>query len=167
MGSMPGGLTGSSPRLRGTVSIRFRVMRDPRFIPAPAGNRILQLQVLVKLRFIPAPAGNSHDVWRKLRAAAVHPRACGEQPTAETGTRTSLGSSPRLRGTAYTFDSRHSSIRFIPAPAGNSRVPPGGGATSRLHPRACGEQPPRRPSSWLVDGSSPRLRGTDQHPARR
>ena len=67
----------------------------------------------------------------------VHPRACGEQarPAIESS---SIGSSPRLRGTAW-----------IPC---GIRV-----RSTAVHPRACGEQSdfPKQP------GSSPRLRGTE------
>ena len=63
-------------------------------------------------------------------------------------------------------------IRFIPAPAGNTRhrrplVP-----STTVHPRACGEHEARVTLASSARGSSPRLRGTQwcarrRHPRRR
>ena len=50
--------SGSSPRLRGTLSERVAPMVVFRFIPAPAGNITSQMEIYM--------------------AAPVHPRACGE-----------------------------------------------------------------------------------------
>ena len=131
---------GSSPRLRGTPVIKP---------PGPYAER-----------FIPAPAGNAAVVAPSPIPITVHPRACGErrhQPDAATGP---LGSSPRLRGTPGTPAPGHASGRFIPAPAGNARVPASRRWTATVHPRACGE---RAAGAWdapEVIGSSPRLRGT-------
>ena len=93
-------------------------------------------------------------------SASVHPRACGEQPSAAAIHVCICGSSPRVRGTGRAFGTEPSHRRFIPARAGN-RLPLRSRAASRaVHPRACGEQSisfmVRRSSS----GSSPRVRGT-------
>ena len=131
---------GSSPRLRGTGRGCVPRRQQRRFIPAPAGNR---------------DSGSLCSLDR-----AVHPRACGEQPTTRCSLSTCRGSSPRLRGTGGTSESGTSESGFIPAPAGNrprgqvSRIPPA------VHPRACGEQLDV-PALHINDvGSSPRLRGT-------
>ena len=50
--------------------------------------------------------------------------------------------------------------RFIPAHAGNRGARLGGGRTSSVHPRACGEQFPNRFCRAAYCGSSPRMRGT-------
>ena len=58
-------------------------------------------------------------------------------------------------------------LRFIPAPAGNG---PGGPCKPWLmtvHPRACGERLPVSKQVKPGSGSSPRLRGTEQHPGYR
>ena len=59
-----GGMGGSSPRVRGT--------------PCPA------LQRALRMRFIPARAGNAVAGTLRVSNTAVHPRACGERPCAET-----------------------------------------------------------------------------------
>ena len=70
------------------------------------------------------------------------------------------GSSPRVRGTVLPTAFTGPDQRFIPACAGNRNegdplVPPW-----PVHPRVCGEQPPRSPDRPSTDGSSPRVRGT-------
>ena len=142
---------GSSPRVRGTLSLKLPVHLTDRFIPARAGNSAR---------------------WRPIdRKSAVHPRACGELHFTEVTLQCSFGSSPRVRGTLSVTSCRVGFGRFIPARAGNSqlwsrraRVPP-------VHPRACGELLDEAASTQAVDGSSPRVRGTPrrgcQHAGRR
>ena len=72
---------GSSPRLRGTPKPADRSRGHQRFIPAPAGNTLQR-----------AP--------QRLEAT-VHPRACGEHIIWRLAGFTSIGSSPRLRGTPF------------------------------------------------------------------
>ena len=132
---------GSSPRLRGTD---FRLAVFPYF-----------------RRFIPAPAaGNSlYPVLDSLRSP-VHPRACGEQILFWVFGRSWGGSSPRLRGTAFPAAIETARKRFIPAPAGNSRLSSRRCSMRSVHPRACGEQGLVSMSPGSAVGSSPRLRGT-------
>ena len=92
-------ITGSSPRLRGTVR-------------HGAGEREAR-------RFIPAPAGNSRSAPAACGSPPVHPRACGEQAGAGPAGPRSAGSSPRLRGTGHRDRGFRCGDRFIPAPAGN------------------------------------------------
>ncbi len=73
-------VTGSSPRVRGTGSVR--------------------LQSKASGRFIPAGAGNSGEKRRSTVTAPVHPRGCGEQQGPADLSGRSVGSSPRVRGTA-------------------------------------------------------------------
>ena len=54
------------------------------------------------------------------------------------------------------------SDRFIPAPAGNSRLRSGWLPGRPVHPRACGEQSGNGLRLKTSSGSSPRLRGTVQ-----
>jgi len=136
------GRTGSSPRLRGTRA------RRPRH--------------LHRQRFIPAPAGNARTQDRASRLAPVHPRACGERAPPEVAEIWYLGSSPRLRGTPRTQDGDGCYRRFIPAPAGNARPPPGSSRLQSVHPRACGERIAKEAADDAAFGSSPRLRGTRQ-----
>ena len=73
---------GSSPRLRGTrVHDHLRAGRS---------------------RFIPAPAGNAQRRTEYVRRGSVHPRACGEHWVSSRMDHSTIGSSPRLRGTQCT-----------------------------------------------------------------
>ena len=71
-----------------------------------------------------------------------------------------VGSSPRLRGTRV-WD-KHSVARpgIIPALAGNTFAAVPQMDEERDHPRACGEHRQRGQVDLLIQGSSPRLRGT-------
>ena len=71
--------SGSSPRVRGTVLLDAKILRQKRFIPACAGNSRSRAA-----RHPPAP---------------VHPRVCGEQSLIGSGSAGPAGSSPRVRGT--------------------------------------------------------------------
>ena len=91
---------GSSPRVRATPSGRRR--GHPEF------------------RFIPAGAGNAPWFWRQRRLRPVHPRGCGERPSALARFSTMRGSSPRVRGTRGRGFLDSLKNRFIPAGAGNA-----------------------------------------------
>ena len=130
------------PRMRGerTVvsrSTRAAVGSSPHARGTQRHRRLLGLW----RRFIPACAGNA--VW--LNAAptrpTVHPRMRGER-RAERGRTGSLGgSSPHARGTLSLYALRHSSIRFIPACAGNALFVDHDSILNTVHPRMRGERP--------------------------
>ena len=73
------GVSGSSPRMRGTP-------QSPTAFGNPHG-------------IIPAHAGNTLNVIRMCRIMWDHPRACGEHPPLRRLFRPITGSSPRMRGT--------------------------------------------------------------------
>ena len=131
---------GSSPRLRGTPQ---------RILMGQKANR-----------FIPAPAGNTACCHPRCSRGSVHPRACGEHLVVAGVLSASNGSSPRLRGTQRSFLEFIVSLRFIPAPAGNTVVMLLLLNWLPVHPRACGEHGIDCTTVVTRDGSSPRLRGT-------
>ncbi len=131
---------GSSPRMRGTP--------------------FLQMQIAGRQRFIPAPAGNTPHRARVACRPPVHPRACGEHLSAEFLILAPTGSSPRLRGTLVEAVDPLLGRRFIPAPAGNTRLAFVRTQPGTVHPRACGEHLQRDGRRGIGVGSSPRLRGT-------
>ncbi len=139
-------VVGSSPRMRGTVTLTHDAALIKRFIPAHAGNSV-------------SSGGN-------IQSRRVHPRACGEQRTARACSPSSDGSSPRMRGTADPVRSPRAASRFIPAHAGNRRMASSAPAMPPVHPRACGEQGSPRRTGVVDSGSSPRMRGTGQHAGR-
>ena len=133
---------GSSPRVRGTALVRHHQFSRSRFIPACAGNSA---------------------VWGALMVPiAVHPRVCGEQDKPFDYFYQSLGSSPRVRGTALMGRVRTDLDRFIPACAGNRGPCRSLQQRKSVHPRVCGEQWAVQIKSRMRFGSSPRVRGTAQ-----
>ena len=154
--------TGSSPRVRGTPE-----MRDPQ----PR-----------RQRFIPAGAGNARGALKRSGLASVHPRGCGERGAIVKNGATTVGSSPRVRGTHHASGRRPGPHRFIPAGAGNadrisrcriqrsvhprgcgerySHAPPA--IAGPVHPRGCGERAVGDGEVGPTTGSSPRVRGTLQ-----
>ena len=134
------GRVGSSPRVRGTVTIDCQCSRAMRFIPACAGNR--------------------RSFCGKWALVAVHPRVCGEQCSARRSSSLAAGSSPRVRGTVLILIQPVFYGRFIPACAGNRRQRQESPVPSPVHPRVCGEQEREPEPSFPATGSSPRVRGT-------
>ena len=94
--------TGSSPRARGTPDPSVTEATKARFIPAGAGNALVP----------PLPPG----------APPVHPRGRGERLFSVALLALQRGSSPRARGTRYGRPCARSSVRFIPAGAGNASM---------------------------------------------
>ena len=88
---------------------------------------------------IPAYAGNTYVQTSDINLTGDHPRVCGEHLNTVGVIGTTVGSSPRMRGTQ---DKRHycrQHTGIIPAYAGNTE-----GTLKRLvirgdHPRVCGE----------------------------
>ncbi len=71
-----------------------------------------------------------------------------------------FGSSPRVRGTVNPDIPRLDDVRFIPACAGNRLTTRLMVCRKPVHPRVCGEQSGSVRTLTVVDGSSPRVRGT-------
>ena len=116
-------------------------------------------------RFIPAQAGNTCGGPRGASAPSVHPRAGGEHPGILAVACSSIGSSPRRRGTPSSDRSACRHPRFIPAQAGNTASGRSSPSRPPVHPRAGGEHIPPRFSFGFRYGSSPRRRGTLWHAA--
>ena len=71
-----------------------------------------------------------------------------------------VGSSPRVRGTAVVGQRRGNYVWFIPAGAGNSLSVQKRRPKDSVHPRGCGEQSSSGHRYRPALGSSPRVRGT-------
>ena len=175
------GEAGSSPRVRGTLSLPLVDELIRRFIPACAGNSQNSQSAAFSSsgssprvrgtrqtgqrcrrvgRFIPACAGNSGRRYNGTCVTTVHPRVCGELDYPDPAGLGEAGSSPRVRGTQHPRRVARRRRRFIPACAGNSKASWTFGRTPPVHPRVCGELPIRLPNAVRVIGSSPRVRGT-------
>ncbi len=114
---------GASPRMRGTGSRAHRAAQDQRCIPAHAGN-------------------GTHSVTCTA-SSTVHPRACGERHDSVVAVGQVGGASPRMRGTDPDAGASGSCRRCIPAHAGNGHDRSNPPSRRTVHPRACGERPPK------------------------
>ena len=118
---------------------------------------------------------------RETRRSSVHPRACGERPMILPSPSSTIGSSPRVRGTHCKDCNDHKDTRFIPARAGNANrglapIISTAGSSPRVRgtPAALRARPkedrfiPARAGNATIPrarrrgkaGSSPRVRGT-------
>ena len=111
---------GSSPRVRGKVTLAA--------IPGA-------LQ-----RIIPAGAGKSPAAGSPGRRGGDHPRGCGEKLETRAQPVTSMGSSPRVRGKERICRLWNLFPRIIPAGAGKSVDADFEGTWHGDHPRGCGEK---------------------------
>ena len=139
-GGMMVRLTGSSPRMRGTLGATPEQVQALGIIPAYAGNTSTQSVAPPHLR--------------------DHPRVCGEHLTTLLIGHFDVGSSPRMRGTLFLGAAISKFEGIIPAYAGNTHPAPGARHSNRDHPRVCGEHPETALLVSFATGSSPRMRGT-------
>ena len=91
---------------------------------------------------------------------SVHPRVGGEHDCMLEDYATTIGSSPRGRGTQARFGLEPAVVRFIPAWAGNTRHLAKRIVSISVHPRVGGEHLPLLKGRQWSSGSSPRGRGT-------
>ena len=130
---------GSSPRMRGKLGGSACPCRSDRIIPAHAGQTSLT----------PLPCLRAPD----------HPRACGANAADTAPTMLPTGSSPRMRGKHKDFVKISTTVRIIPAHAGQTRRSRFNGVFNSDHPRACGANL----TAYIIHGpdvgSSPRMRG--------
>ena len=133
-------LSGSSPRMRGTLD----------------GTTVQHLVPGI----IPAYAGNTDALTEREVVGRDHPRVCGEHSARVSATRWAAGSSPRMRGTLLGIEDKYGVQGIIPAYAGNTVHYGAYFAIGRDHPRVCGEHPTVPATPLPLPGSSPRMRGT-------
>ena len=94
-------------------------------------------------------------------AGKDHPRVCGEQIAREGAGEARAGSPPRVRGTGriiYRCNSKHG---ITPACAGNRLILCAMVKFAWDHPRVCGEQCIKSAFRSCLQGSPPRVRGTE------
>ena len=135
--------------------------RSPRgSSPRGRGTPLVQGDGVVSNRFIPAWAGNTPRGQGIPEVIAVHPRVGGEHSLPLTSRESSVGSSPRGRGTLCPTARLWPVPRFIPAWAGNTHFLFSRALRTPVHPRVGGEHGRCGSSSTGENGSSPRGRGT-------
>ena len=133
-------MTGSSPRVRGTLDA--------------VGSELCGRGI------IPACAGNTMSFGTHGAGSRDHPRVCGEHCLPIHLMWSWSGSSPRVRGTHPINLSKTDRVGIIPACAGSTKDSTRQGAFSWDHPRVCGEHFLKLCGTLALTGSSPRVRGT-------
>ncbi len=123
-------MSGSPPRMRGTLKAHGD---DP-----------------AEQRFTPAHAGNTRRLLPSAERRPAHPRVCGEHVSRASPATVRLGSPPRMRGTHQSSGTPRSARRFTPAHAGNTRRSRLECGPHPIHPRACGEHTDLRHMTDLV-----------------
>ena len=108
---------------------------------------------------IPACAGKTGPPSIAVELARAHPRVCGENCMVSRFIWYLHGSSPRVRGKLIPRGEGTLSWGLIPACAGKTSRPAGGGGPNWAHPRVCGENLGAPPPMPPKVGSSPRVRG--------
>ena len=108
--------------------------------PRGRGTRTIRTPAEVRCRIIPAWAGNALPGPLSRIACSDHPRVGGERPTATPGLGGRGGSSPRGRGTLGDAPRHHADGRIIPAWAGNANRLSGTMGPVADHPRVGGER---------------------------
>ncbi len=137
-------MSGSSPRMWGTLTFLSVAQTGRRFIPTHVGNT-------------PKPTCRFHLI-------SVHPHACGEHLHFTNAITPPRGSSPRMWGTLRRIAGGAAAGRFIPTHVGNTVVKLARVNPSPVHPHACGEHVRVLCRTISVLGSSPRMWGTRGFP---
>ena len=106
--------------------------------PRERGTRLPGLRIRWNHRFIPAGAGNAPVTTATPGRRAVHPRGSGERDLQKGAVASSVGSSPRERGTLAGPHVPKASGRFIPAGAGNAS------SSASMTTAQCGSSPRER-----------------------
>ena len=128
--------------------------------PRGRGTHGADVRRVCAQRFIPAWAGNTSRVTLAMPKSPVHPRVGGEHSPVPLMMASSVGSSPRGRGTPVNRRADVTPGRFIPAWAGNTTRYFSRYRTEAVHPRVGGEHPMESGLPVPPAGSSPRGRGT-------
>ncbi len=133
-------ISGLSPHARGTYAWDEQVQQIQRFIPACAGNMVI-------------------DISTRL-PCTVYPRMRGEHDRMIIRTRRQSGLSPHARGTSRIRLTASVAWRFIPACAGNIGPAYCPAPVQSVYPRMRGEHPRSSTTPRCSAGLSPHARGT-------
>ncbi len=148
------------PRVCGGTAIpRASYARRGGLSPRVRGNRILPPGVDARHRTIPACAG---EPWRRRsqqHRRRDYPRVCGGTTSAPVKLVALRGLSPRVRGNLLRLCASASSLRTIPACAGEPTDPLAACGTAWDYPRVCGGTAPGVLRLRSSCGLSPRVRG--------
>ena len=133
------GVFGSSPLVRGQLSVEFSTQGRLRIIPARAGPTCSSILYAV--------------------TTSDHPRSCGANCPTGRHTLPAAGSSPLVRGQREVNGALPANFRIIPARAGPTPFFITDVRAEADHPRSCGANDVFHAGFQHVCGSSPLVRG--------
>ena len=127
--------------------------------PLSRGIPLLPIERKIRVGIIPALAGNTMPSRLATSGVRDHPRSRGEYPPTRPTEQSAHGSSPLSRGIHLRGMRLRTSMRIIPALAGNTIRCSQPAPRDWDHPRSRGEY--RTDESWICrySGSSPLSRG--------
>ena len=130
---------GSSPHVRGALTVGHATGREHGIIPACAGST--------------PNRSTASEYFRD------HPRMCGEHIRNTMAARALEGSSPHVRGARLLIVLTVLTLGIIPACAGSTQALVHCPRRARDHPRMCGEHAWFEACRVELEGSSPHVRG--------
>ena len=153
-------IAGDHPRVRGEQAGRSDCPADHRGPSPRARGAVGSKGKLIGCEgTIPACAGSRSATWSKTQSYGDHPRVRGEQNPIRTERSQMPGPSPRARGAADSHLRPSMVLGTIPACAGSRESTVALVWTQWDHPRVRGEQPDQQLCRELNLGPSPRARG--------
>ena len=133
--------------------------------PRVRGNRILLISLRNLKGSIPACAGEPWCGCDAPRRPRVYPRVCGGTNDALDEEVLPEGLSPRVRGNRKAAGRRRTSLRSIPACAGEPSETRGSTSGEPVYPRVCGGTGMAVVVGEVGAGLSPRVRGNPRRGA--
>ena len=150
---------GSSPRVRGKLSLSADSVKVEGLIPARAGKTASHGPRTRPHEAHPRACGENVVARSKSSGRGAHPRACGENANTAPHALALEGSSPRVRGKRGAATRGRRPRGLIPARAGKTSHSGVNTFSPWAHPRACGENGGAAEEITAEAGSSPRVRG--------
>ena len=143
----------------GTVTHLATPRQQQGLSPRVRGNRILLISLRNLKGSIPACAGEPWCGCDAPRRPRVYPRVCGGTNDALDEEVLPEGLSPRVRGNRKAAGRRRTSLRSIPACAGEPSETRGSTSGEPVYPRVCGGTLVLLAARCPHQGLSPRVRG--------
>ena len=129
---------GSSPRMRGSLSVQLAGGIVAGSSPRMRGSPTKRRRSMRPMGIIPAHAGLTRPRSWMIACLRDHPRACGAHYRFNPVRAVRRGSSPRMRGSLSAISMQYNADGIIPAHAGLTKNDKSSYLYSRDHPRACG-----------------------------
>ena len=127
--------------------------------PQVRGRSLNPLALAILIGLIPAGAGQIPRAPALRAPRPAHPRRCGADCRDSFTRELSWGSSPQVRGRSPPTKQSASTVRLIPAGAGQMAAADPLVTTVGAHPRRCGADNALVFLGGELNGSSPQVRG--------